>query len=31
VWSLAKRELANGCPLDVDELMDDIIGSINGL
>src|SRR5208337_4085220 len=27
VWSLAKRELANGCPLDVDELMDDIIGS----
>ncbi|HMD85941.1 MAG TPA: hypothetical protein VKO18_14700, partial [Terriglobia bacterium] len=31
VWSLAKRELANGCPLDVDELMDDIIGSINEL
>ena len=29
VWSLAKRELANGCPLDVDQLMDDIIGSIN--
>ena len=29
VWSLAKRELANGCPLDVDELMDDIIASIN--
>ena len=31
VWSLAKRELANGCPLDVDELMHDIIASINGL
>jgi transposase len=31
VWSLAKRELANGCPLNVDELMHDIIGSINGL
>ncbi|HEX5413045.1 MAG TPA: transposase [Terriglobia bacterium] len=31
VWSLAKRELANGCPLDVDELMDDIIRSINEL
>ena len=31
VWSLAKRELANGCPLDVNELMDDILRSINGL
>ena len=31
VWSLAKRELANGCPLNVDELMDDVIRSINGL
>jgi transposase len=31
VWSLAKRELANGSPLDVDELMHDIIASINGL
>jgi putative transposase len=31
IWSLAKRELANSCPLDTDELMDDIIGSINGL
>lgn len=31
VWSLAKRELANGCPLDADELMGDIIRSINGL
>lgn len=29
VWSLAKRELANGCPLDVDELLDAVIGSIN--
>ena len=25
VWSLAKRDLANGCPLDADELMDDVI------
>ena len=24
VWSLAKRDLANGCPLDADELMDDV-------
>lgn len=31
VWSLAKRELANGCPLDVDELMDAVISSINGI
>jgi transposase len=31
VWSLAKRELANGCPLDVNQLMDDIIRSINRL
>jgi transposase len=31
VWSLAKRELANGCPLDVDELMDNVIRSINGI
>jgi transposase len=29
VWSLAKRELANSCPKDVDELMEDIIRSIN--
>jgi len=28
VWSLAKRELANSCPRDVDELMEDVIGSI---
>lgn len=31
VWSLAKRELANGCPDHVDELMEDIIRSINGI
>ncbi len=31
VWSLAKRDLANGCPLDVDELMNSIIRSINEL
>ncbi len=31
VWSLAKRELANASPLNVDELMDDVIHSINGI
>ena len=31
VWSLAKRELANSCPKDVDELMEDILGSIDGI
>lgn len=31
VWSLAKRELANSCPNDVDELMEDILGSIEGI
>ena len=31
VWSLAKRYLANGCPLDVDQLMDCVIGSINAI
>ena len=31
VWSLAKRELANSCPHDVDELMEDIIRSINDI
>ena len=30
VWALAKSELANGCPHDVDELIEDIIRSING-
>ncbi|MGA8870850.1 MAG: IS630 family transposase [Candidatus Acidiferrales bacterium] len=29
VWSLAKRQLANGCPKNVDELMEDIIRAIN--
>jgi transposase len=28
VWSLAKRALANSCPNDVDELMEDILGTI---
>jgi len=31
VWSLAKRELANSCPNDVDELMEDILGTIDGI
>ncbi len=31
VWLLAKRELANSCPKDVDELMEDIVGSIDGI
>ena len=31
VWSLAKRELANSCPDDVDELMDDVIRSIDNI
>jgi transposase len=31
VWSLAKRKLANSCPKDVNELMEDIIRSINGI
>jgi transposase len=29
VWALAKRELANSCPDDVDELLEDIMYSIN--
>jgi transposase len=29
VWSQAKHELANGCPRDVDELVDDILRSID--
>jgi hypothetical protein len=28
VWSLAKRHLANSCPNNVDELMKDILRSI---
>jgi transposase len=31
VWALAKGELANSCPRDIDELMEDIIRSINGI
>ena len=31
VWPLAKRELANSCPNDVDELMEDILGTIDGI
>jgi transposase len=31
VWSLAKRELANSCPKDVDELMENVIRAINGI
>ncbi|MGH7745552.1 MAG: IS630 family transposase [Candidatus Dormibacteria bacterium] len=31
VWSLAKRALANSCPKDVEELIEDVIGSIEGI
>jgi len=31
VWSLAKRDLANSCPNDVEELMKDILGSIEAI
>ena len=31
IWSLAKRELANSCPRDADELMEDILRSIEGI
>jgi transposase len=31
VWSLTKRQLANSCPRDIDELMDDIIRTMNGI
>ena len=31
IWSLAKRDLANGCPLDVDELMHAVVDSINAI
>ncbi|HWZ44784.1 MAG TPA: IS630 family transposase [Candidatus Saccharimonadales bacterium] len=31
VWSLSKRELANSCPKDRDELMENIIRSIDGI
>jgi transposase len=31
VWSLAKQDLANSCPKDVEELMEDVIRSINAI
>ena len=31
VWSLAKGELANSCPRTVDELMEDVIRSVNDI
>ena len=31
VWALAKKELANGCPKNVDELMETIIYTIDGI
>jgi transposase len=31
VWSLAKRALANSCPNDVEELVEDVIRSINAI
>src|SRR2546429_160597 len=31
VWSLSKKELANGCPKDIDELMESIIRVIDGI
>jgi transposase len=31
VWRQAKRKLANSCPKDIDELMEDIVQSINGV
>ncbi len=31
VWSMAKRELANSCPKNVDELMEDVVGAIDGI
>ena len=31
VWSLAKRALANSCPNDLEELVEDVIGSINNI
>jgi transposase len=31
VWSLAKRNLANSCPKDVDELMEDLLRSIEAI
>ena len=31
VWSLAKRVLANSCPIDLEDLVEDVIRSINGI
>lgn len=31
VWALAKKELANSCPKNVDELMESIIHTIDGI
>ena len=31
VWSLAKRVLANSCPNDLEDLVEDVIRSINGI
>jgi len=31
VWHLAKQKLANSCPNDVNELMEDILDSIEGI
>jgi transposase len=31
VWSLAKRALSNSCPNDLEELIEDVIHSINGI
>ena len=31
VWRQAKRKLANSCPKDIDELMEDVIRSIDGV
>jgi transposase len=31
VWALAKQKLANSCPNDVDELLEDILGSIEAI
>ena len=31
VWSLAKRALANSCPDDLEELVEDVMHSINGI
>lgn len=31
VWSLAKRALANSCPNDLEELVEDVIDSINNV